>query len=261
MQLSSDSSNPKYPDRDYNPQQVTIESCEHGRNLIENRAESHRLQGDYPQAIADYTELLALNPRSIDAYFQRGITYAELGDLDRALADYDRIIELDIHHVKAYIQRSWIYFRQGEYRRAVQECELVKSIDQVCFCANYLLGIINSLSGLKYKALANFTKSIEINPNYVSARYHRGLVYYDLGNRAQAIADFTQARSIQDRGVEKLIDRDETGFYAEGVALYYSGQIESATTMLKLALLAANRFNNPNFHEQVSLFLNRHYLM
>jgi hypothetical protein len=63
------------------------------------------------------------------------------------------------------------------------------------------------------------------------------------------MADFEQARSIQDRGLERLVDRDETGFYAEGLALYHIGQSEAARTVLILGALSAKRFKNPSFHQ------------
>jgi hypothetical protein len=63
------------------------------------------------------------------------------------------------------------------------------------------------------------------------------------------MADFNQARSIQNRGLERLVDRDETGFYAEGLALYHLGQPEAARTVMILGALAAKRFNNPSFHK------------
>jgi tetratricopeptide (TPR) repeat protein len=231
---------------DLNPQVAAV---------YDDRAEVYRCRGDYLEALQDGDRAIELNPKFVDAYFRRGLTYAELGDLELALANYDQTIELDPQHVKAYIQRSWISFRQGNYKRAKQDCKDVKSFDQVCFCANYMLGIVNAFSGLKHNAIGNFSKSIEIFPYYVSARYHRGLMYYDLGDIALAMADFKQAREIQDQGLERLVDRDETGFYAEGLALYYLGQPEAARIVLTLGSLAAKRFNNPGFHKQILFHL------
>jgi len=65
------------------------------------------------------------------------------------------------------------------------------------------------------------------------------------------MADFHQARSIQDEGMEGLLDRDETGFYAKGLALYHLGQSEAARTALLLGALVAKRFNHPSFHQPI----------
>jgi tetratricopeptide (TPR) repeat protein len=224
-----------------------------------DRAEIHHLLGDCQQALADCDRAIGLNPRLTAAYFQRGITQAELGIIDAALADYNEAIALDPHHLGAYIQRSWIYFRRGESAQAIADCEIANSFDPACFQAHYLLGVIHSLSGLRTKAIEDFTRTIELAPNYVAARYHLGVIYHEFSNLIAAEREFTQAKSIQDRRLEQSIDLDETGLYAEGLALYYTGQLESARTMLNLAALFAKRYDNPRVHSQILKFMQRHY--
>jgi tetratricopeptide (TPR) repeat protein len=217
--------------------------------VFDDRAEVNRCLGDRQAALKDCNRAIELNPKFINAYFRRGLIFVELGDLELALLDFDITLDFDPQHADAYIQRSWTYFRINDYPRAKQDCRSVKAIDKSSFWANYISGVVDSLSGLHHTALKNFSRAIELSPNYVSARYHRGIVHYDLGNTAAAMADFEQARSLQDRGLERLVDRDETGFYAEGLALYHLGQPEAARTVLILGALSAKRFNNPSFHQ------------
>jgi tetratricopeptide (TPR) repeat protein len=219
--------------------------------VYQDRAEVNRCLGDRLAALHDCDKALELNPKSIDSYFRRGLTHTELGDLELALDNYNQTLDLDPEHVQAYIQRSWIYFRKEDYKRAKRDCQSAIGLDDACFWANYVLGVVNVLLGLKNNALTNFSKAIELSPNYVSARYHRGLLYQDMGDMPKAMADFEQARSVQDRGLERMVDRDETGFYAEGLALYHLGQPEAARTILMLGALAAKRFNNPSFHKLI----------
>ncbi len=219
--------------------------------VYQDRAEINRCLGNHLAALTDCDKAIELNPKLIDAYFRRGLTYTELGNLDMALENYNQTLDLDPEHLQAYIQRSWIYFRQENYKRAKRDCQSAIILDEACFWANYVLGIVNGLLGLKNNAMTNFSRAIELSPNYVSARYHRGLLYQDLGDMPKAFSDFEQARSVQDRGLERLVDRDETGFYAEGLALYHLGQPEAARTILMLGALAAKRFNNPSFHKLI----------
>jgi tetratricopeptide (TPR) repeat protein len=219
--------------------------------VYDDRAEVHRCLGNHLEALQDCDRAIELNPRSIETYFRRGLTYTELGDLDLALTNYSMTIDLEPHHLKAWIQRSWIYFRKKDYARAKLDCQAVNAFDGSCFWAHYLLGLVNSLSGLKHNALKSFSKAIEISSNYISAHYHRGIIYHEMGDIPKAMADFEQARSIQDLRLERMVDRDETGFYAEGMALYHLGQPEAARTVLLLGALAAKRFNNTSFHQLI----------
>jgi tetratricopeptide (TPR) repeat protein len=224
-------------------------NCKPRSAVYDDRAEVHRCLGNHLEALQDCDRAIELNPKFINAYFRRGLIYTELGDLELAVVDYTRTIDLEPQHINAHIQRSWSYFRQKDYQRAKQDCRTVKSFTKSCFWANYMSGVIASLSGMNHNAIENFSKAIEISPNYVSARYHRGIIYHQLGDIPKAMADFELARSIQDKGLERLVDRDETGFYAEGLALYHLGQTEAARTVLILGALSAKRFNNPSFHQ------------
>jgi tetratricopeptide (TPR) repeat protein len=219
--------------------------------VYEQRSEIHRTLGNSDEALQDCTRAIELNPQLVGAYFRRGLIYGERGDIDLALQDYGSAIRLNLQHTDAYIQRSWIYFRQNNYNLAKVDCQLVQSFDSTCFWPNYIIGVIDSISGLKREAIDSLTKAIEISNNYVSARYHRGIVYHQLGDVTNAMADFEQARILQARGLERLVDRDETGFYAEGIALQHLGQPEAARKVLLFGALAAKRFNNNSFHHLI----------
>jgi tetratricopeptide (TPR) repeat protein len=219
--------------------------------IYEERSEVHRCLGSHDEALKDCTRAIELNPQLVSAYFRRGLIYGERGDIDLALQDYGNTIGFNPQHVDAYIQRSWIYFRQNNYNLAKIDCQVVQSLDSTCFWPNYIIGVIESISGLKREAIDSLTKAIEISANYVSARYHRGIVYHQLGDVANAMADFEQARIMQARGLERLVDRDETGFYAEGIALQHLGQPDAARKVLLFGALAAKRFNNNSFHQLI----------
>jgi tetratricopeptide (TPR) repeat protein len=45
-------------------------------------------------------------------------------------------------------------------------------------------------------AIADYTKAIEINPNYASTYYNRGILKKDLKDYSGAIADYTKAIEI-----------------------------------------------------------------
>jgi tetratricopeptide (TPR) repeat protein len=219
--------------------------------VYEERSEIHRCLGSHDEALKDCTRAIELNPQLVSAYFRRGLIYGERGDIDLALQDYGSTIGLNPQQIDAYLQRSWIYFRQNNYDLAKVDCQVIQSLDSSCFWPNYIIGVIESISGLKREAIDSLTKAIEISANYVSARYHRGIVYHQLGDIANATTDFEQARTIQSRGLERLVDRDETGFYAEGIALQHLGQPEAARKVLLFGALAAKRFNNNSFHQLI----------
>lgn len=231
-----------------------------------NRGEIRRLSGDLLPALADYDRAIDLNPQFVAAYCHRGIVRAELGNVDDALADYDRAIALDPKSVDAYVRRSWIYFRRGRYSQAIFDCNAIDRIvdsadleQPACFEAAYLRGVIHVLLGNPDRAISDFTRSIEIAPNYLAARYYRGVVYRELGDIAKSDRDFALAKSIQDSRLERRLDLDETRLYAEGVALYHSGRLLAARTKLNLANLYAKQSANGQIHSLIVTFIAEHY--
>ena len=81
--------------------------------------EAYRRDG--PNAIADYTDVISLNPDTTilsNAYYNRGRACWKKGDNDRAIADYTKAIELDSGDSHFYLARGVVYHSQQEYDRA-----------------------------------------------------------------------------------------------------------------------------------------------
>jgi tetratricopeptide (TPR) repeat protein len=220
-----------------------------------HRADIYINRGDLTQALIQCNLAIQINPLFVNAYYQRGVIHTEVGNLHAALADYHRLIQLSPLDPNAYIQRGWIYFRHGKYPEAMRDCEHVLTIDPSSVPANYLLGVARSLSGFKQEAIFSFTKVIDLYPNYICAFYHRGLLRHDLKDAGRAMEDFKSAQAIQDRGLDCISTRDETGLYAEGLANYQMGQLETAKAILQQAALVAQKLKSVVFHQQITFTL------
>ncbi len=78
-----------------------------------------------------------------------------------------------------------------------------------------------SLSRAQYDlAVADFTKAIEQNPNFMVAHYNRGVAYFELAKYDLAIADFTKAMKLGLKG--------KGSYYIRGLALCRAGQYDLA---------------------------------
>jgi tetratricopeptide (TPR) repeat protein len=216
-----------------------------------NRADIYISRGDYPRALFQCNQAIHLDPQLVSAHYQRGIINTEVGNLHAALADYHRLIQINDRDIHAYIQRSWIYFRHGEYASVQTDCEQVLTIDRESIPANYLLGVVQSLSGSKQEAIFSFTKTINSEPNFICALYHRGLLHHDLKHESKAMEDFSLAQSIQTQQLDCSAKRDETGLYAEGLALYHLGQPDAARVILHQAAVVAQKLKSNVFYRQI----------
>ncbi|WP_310418587.1 hypothetical protein, partial [Chamaesiphon sp. OTE_8_metabat_110] len=60
------------------------------------------------------------------------------------------------------------------------------------------------------------------------------------------------AQATQAQIIDCLAKRDETGLYAEGLALYHMGHPDTAKVILHQAALVAQKLKNTVFYRQIS---------
>ncbi len=77
-------------------------------------------------------------------------------------------------------------------------------------------------------AVADFTKAIELDPNYLVAYYNRGVAYFDLGRYDVAIMDFTKAMELGLKG--------KGTYHIRGLAYVKQGQYDLAIADFDKAL-------------------------
>jgi tetratricopeptide (TPR) repeat protein len=76
-------------------------------------------QGEYDQAIAQFSEALSIDPNYAAAYEGRANVYFVQGYYSTAIADYDHIILLKPKYAYAYFRRAVAYYNKGDYERAI----------------------------------------------------------------------------------------------------------------------------------------------
>jgi tetratricopeptide (TPR) repeat protein len=57
-------------------------------------------------AVEDLTRAAELDPDNTETFYQRGVAYTLLGERDKALADYDQVLTLDPDHARAAAKRD-----------------------------------------------------------------------------------------------------------------------------------------------------------
>jgi tetratricopeptide (TPR) repeat protein len=132
------------------------------------RGDAYLANGEYMQAIADFSTVLSLKPDFASAYNNRGNAYKEKGDFERALADYTEVIRLgtDICLACAYMNRGNLYADQGDYQ----------------------------------DAMVDYTSVIRVNPTFADAYDSRGHARLHLGQFDQAFADINHAIKLASSG-------------------------------------------------------------
>jgi serine/threonine protein kinase/tetratricopeptide (TPR) repeat protein len=153
----------------------------------------------YAKAVAELDEALRLNPRHFWSLVQRGICYQEMDQYTLAAGDFGASIGL------------WPEFAWGHFNR------------------DYAL----DRSGHKAEAIKDYTEALKRDPVFVVAYLNRGMVYLELKQFDQALADFQKAAQL---------GRDDASLYASlGAALEGLGKHAEADQAFQTAFARAER--------------------
>nr|WP_099564459.1 tetratricopeptide repeat protein [Gaetbulibacter sp. 4G1] len=180
-----------------------------------------------------FTQVIKLEPKNFNAYFQRGIAKNDIGDYYGAMMDYSKII-IYKPDADSYYNRGNSKFSLEDYSGAKQDYESALKLDPQFFDAlynlayskyyleDYISSIVdlsniikaipteykaytqraNALLALKkYKlALQDFSMAVLINPSE-DTYYDRGLTHLNINYYKQAKNDFKKCLSYNSKNV------------------------------------------------------------
>jgi tetratricopeptide (TPR) repeat protein len=79
------------------------------------RGLAYEKQGNFTQAISDYTKAIEINPSLAEAYNNCGVVYYDKGNFTQAISDYTKAIEINPNYAQAYNNRGLAYYEKQEY--------------------------------------------------------------------------------------------------------------------------------------------------
>ena len=184
-------------------------------------------QKKYSEAVAQYDKVIAMNPKYAAAWNNRGAAKSWLNQMQEAIADYNKAIELNPNYYQAYENRGKAFNALGEhgkastdFKRAMKIYNSNKGGDKLIEEALELsergeataaLDRLNQAAKLYpdnqyvfvnrgniYKdnfhdydaAIADYNRTIEINPKFPWSYHNRGIVLGRLKRWDEAIADY-----------------------------------------------------------------------
>ncbi len=130
------------------------------------RAHLYTGKGQKEKAISDYDKAIAIKPNFAAAYHWRAVHFTIIDNqLDRAIEDFTKAIELDPNYHLSYFWRAVLYKRKGQHDLANIDSQ--KGVDLYPDKATVYMdrGSVCWMLGEKDDAINDFSKSIEIAPN------------------------------------------------------------------------------------------------
>lgn len=84
-----------------------------------NRGRTYLGLRRYKESVADFSQVIGINPSRAEAYLSRGSAYANLTENDAALKDFSKAIQLNPNNSQAFEMRGSVYLVIGNYRQGI----------------------------------------------------------------------------------------------------------------------------------------------
>lgn len=161
----------------------------------------------YPEAIADYTQAVTLNPSKVESYMNRAVILRMSGDFAKSEADTKKAAELLSQEIEqngnsktSYLARGLVYLNAHNYAYAITD--LSKALEIQSNDPTALIARAQAYEGVKDydHAIADLNKIIEIDPTNPNAYVRRGVALGIKGEFDRSFADFNAVIALKPKG-------------------------------------------------------------
>jgi len=169
-----------------------------------NIAISYKQLAKYDESLLNFDFAVKVNSNFIPAYFNKGCLLLKLKRFDEAIYCFNKILTLDGAHFESYIQLALLYEetkKQDEarniYEKGLVKCEKKSEIYNA-------FGEFFYRNGENLKSIDLIKKAIECNENITKAKYYYnlGLIYQELGDINESLANYNNAININNNYYE-----------------------------------------------------------
>jgi tetratricopeptide (TPR) repeat protein len=199
---------------------------------------------DNKGAIADFDQVIRLNPNNAMAYRDRGLARGRLADEAGSCADLDRSLQLNAQDGLTYSRRAFCRSalgnqqgaqqdinramqlspndarvlsargtfreRQKDFRGAISDYTEAIRLDPQDALAYTARGVIRVELGDKQGGIMDYNEAIRLNPQFARAFYNRGIVRANLGDKQGGIMDYNEAIRLKPQFAEAYVNRGTT---------------------------------------------------
>jgi tetratricopeptide (TPR) repeat protein len=120
-----------------------------------------------PEALAEFSRAVELDPTLGDAQQNLGVALAEAGRWEEAIAAYQKVLSIAGYPTPdiAYHNLGWAEYNMGRYREAEEALRLAVRLDPQQPGYYYTLGLVLLRTGIREEAKAAFRRARELGPD------------------------------------------------------------------------------------------------
>ena len=142
------------------------------RALLYAKATEFGYRNQFKEAETVLSEIITLNPKDSEAYFDRAIMRENLGDTLGAIADLTREIEIDSKSADNYFLRGMLYQKTNNYSLALKDFRKVNHLDFGNADAHFFAAqMYLKLQKKMFLVRRQLKQCLQVNPNHAEAQF------------------------------------------------------------------------------------------
>ena len=151
----------------------------------------------YEEAILCFDKALQIDPKYVDAWYAKGIALGYLGRYEEEIFCYDKALQTDPKYLKAWYNKGIVLGYLDRYEEAILCYDKALQIDPKFLEAWYNKGVALGYLGRHEEALLCFDKALQIDPKFVDAWYNKAVALENLGRYEEAKNCYEKAYQIK----------------------------------------------------------------
>jgi len=169
-----------------------------------NQAHFHSTnsKGDSIKGIQLSNLYLSLDPKSPEAYNNRGLAYQRCKEYRLAIMDFEKARKIDSQNVKPLYNIGNANYNSKNYNLAIKYLDSCVILNPNHVNSYYLLAASYVKLNQRNTALRYFNKALSIEPNHYKSLKDRGLTYTELNKLDLALTDFKKGIALNPNDYE-----------------------------------------------------------
>lgn len=165
--------------------------------IAQQRGEIYRIKGDYPQAIEQFSKVLEMQPGLMLPLIHRAEAYLNDKQYDKALVDIEAVLKANPQLMIAHGLKAQTLASLERFPEAI--AELQKLTDQEPQQPEFQLqlALYHLFAKQPREAIAAYTELLNEDDDNFAALRGRADAYLNIGEHANAVADFKKAFEVE----------------------------------------------------------------
>ena len=179
----------------------------------------------YDEAVEPFHRAHELEPENLQYHQTYASSLEAAGRHEECVAELTMLLDSHPREASLYYDRGHSWMKLSETAMARSDAEKAISLSPDIAGAHYLLGKIHEQDEELSKALAAYSRAVELEPGHFNARYRLSLLHTRLGDRAEGGRQLETYRSLKDKvdaqnAIMRAGDAFKAGNYDSAEAQY-----------------------------------------